>query len=89
MRARPGDLHPKTPAGAEGSSYPDQFWCSPPEPMQRSLRQRLNEHAAARWPGLADIHVRYRAGFAYVDGHLPAGDVLKLCRLRFTRRVHA
>lgn len=50
---------------------------NPPESMQRSLRQRLNEHAAARWPALAGIDVRYRSGFAYVDGRLPDGDVLK------------
>jgi hypothetical protein len=61
---------------------------NPPESMQRSLRQRLNEHAAARWPALAGIDVRYRSGFAYVDGRLPDGDVLKLCRLRFTGRLH-
>jgi hypothetical protein len=61
---------------------------NPPESMQRSLRQRLNKHAAARWPALAGIEVRYRAGFAYVDGRLPDGAVLKLCRLRFTGRLH-
>jgi hypothetical protein len=61
---------------------------NPPESMQRSLRQRLNEHAAARWPALAGIEVRHRAGFAYVDGRLPDGEVLKLCRLRFTGRLH-
>ncbi len=61
---------------------------NPLESMQRSLRQRLNEHAGARWPALAGIEMRYRAGFAYVDGRLPDGDVLKLCRLRFTAGLH-
>src|SRR4051794_23429204 len=27
--------------------------------------------------------MRYRAGFAYVDGVLPDGEVLQLCRLRY------
>ncbi|WP_405883224.1 hypothetical protein OG762_34515 [Streptomyces sp. NBC_01136] len=38
---------------------------SPPESMQHHLRQRLNTHAQARWPQLARIDVRFRAGFAY------------------------
>jgi hypothetical protein len=32
---------------------------------------------------LADIQVRFRASFAYVDGRLPNGEVLPLCRLRY------
>ena len=61
---------------------------NPPESMQVNLRQRLNRHAKARWPALAGIDVRYRAGFAYLDGRLPGGEVLKLCRLRFNGVMH-
>jgi hypothetical protein len=61
---------------------------SPPESMQRHLRQRLKEHAQARWPPLADVNTRYRAGFAYIDGILPGGQVLQLCRLRFGGVLH-
>lgn len=48
----------------------------------------IREHAESRWPALARIEVRFRAGFAYVDGVLPAGQVLKLCRLRFHGVLH-
>lgn len=48
-----------------------------------SLNQRLRAHARHHWPALADIGVRHRAGFAYIDGHLPDGTVLPLCRLRY------
>jgi hypothetical protein len=29
------------------------------------------------------VRMRYRAGFAYIDGVLPDGEVLQLCRLRY------
>ncbi len=61
---------------------------NPPESMQHHLRARLNEHAGQRWPALARVEVRYRAGFAYVDGVLPSGQALKLCRLRFHGALH-
>lgn len=54
-----------------------------PTSTQTSLRQRLTERARERWPQLAQVQVRYRAGFAYVDGVLAGGDQLKLCRLRY------
>jgi hypothetical protein len=55
----------------------------PPESTKTSLRQRLTEHARTRWPNLAQVTVRYRSNFAYIDGHLPDGTVLPLCRLRY------
>ncbi|WP_434592928.1 hypothetical protein [Streptomyces sp. A5-4] len=61
---------------------------NPPESMQHSLRQRLNDHARNRWPQLAGVKVRYRAGFAYVEGELTDGECLPLCRLRFTGVLH-
>lgn len=53
-----------------------------------SLQQRLRAHAAYRWPDLRDVEVRYRAGFAYVDGLLADGQVLRLCRLRYVGSAH-
>ena len=32
---------------------------------------------------LADVNVRFRAAFAYVEGALADGEVLKLCLLRY------
>jgi hypothetical protein len=55
----------------------------PPESTKNSLRQRLARRARERWPQLASLTVRHRAQFAYVDGHLPDGQVLPLCRLRY------
>lgn len=54
-----------------------------PDSTKTSLRQRLAAHAQARWPALADLDVRYRAGFAYVTGQLADGESLPLCRLRY------
>jgi hypothetical protein len=60
----------------------------PPEPTKTSLRQRLTAHAHQRWPQLADVAVRYRGAFAYVDGQLPDGTTLPLCRLRYSGTAH-
>lgn len=54
-----------------------------PESTKRSLPQRLDQRARERWPDLAAVKVRYRAGFAYVDGVLANGEQLPLCRLRY------
>jgi hypothetical protein len=56
---------------------------TPPASTKTSLSQRLSQHARSRWPALATVQVRFRAQFAYVDGHLPDGEVLPLCRLRY------
>lgn len=56
---------------------------SPPPSTKSSLTQVLTGHARAHWPQLSDLHVRFRAGFAYVDGELADGEVLPLCRLRY------
>jgi hypothetical protein len=55
----------------------------PPASTKTSLGQRLSERARTRWPTLTRIEVRFRGQFAYVDGHLPDGEVLPLCRLRY------
>ena len=48
-----------------------------------SLAQRLNERRRKRWPELSEIRLRFRGAFAYVDGVLEDGDVLRLCRLSY------
>ena len=42
----------------------------------------LQDRSTARWPDLTELRLRYRSGFAYVDGVLADGDVVNLCRLR-------
>lgn len=60
----------------------------PPESTKASLTSRLNTHARARWPALAGVDVRFRAGFAYVDGRFHDGTTTKLCRLRYGGSAH-
>jgi hypothetical protein len=55
-----------------------------PDSTKNSLHLRLVQRARERWPDLRDVRMRYRAGFAYVDGVLPDGQVIPLCRLRYT-----
>ena len=54
-----------------------------PDSTKTSLQQRLSERARDRWPDLDHGSVRFRAGFAHLTGHLPDGDTLPLCRLRY------
>jgi hypothetical protein len=54
-----------------------------PESTKVSLGQRLRDRQQARWPALARVRTRFRGRFAYVDGELPDGEVLSLCRLRY------
>jgi hypothetical protein len=54
-----------------------------PESTKISLGQRLRDRQRERWPGLATVQVRFRGRFTYVAGHLPDGQVLPLCRLRY------
>jgi hypothetical protein len=56
---------------------------TPPTSTKTSLGQRLSERARNRWPALTRVEIRFRGQFAYIDGHLPDGDVLPLCRLRY------
>lgn len=60
----------------------------PPESTKTSLRQRLTARARDRWPQLTDVTVRYRGAFAYIDGQLPDGTTLPLCRLRYGGSAH-
>lgn len=54
-----------------------------PDSTKNSLHWRLADRARERWPDLAEVRMRYRAGFAYIDGALGDGQVLPLCRLRY------
>ena len=56
---------------------------SPPPSTKTSLGQKLRARARDRWPQLAGVDVRFRGKFAYVTGHLPGGQDLPLCRLRY------
>jgi len=56
---------------------------TPPASTKTSLTQRLSQHAHRRWPALAHVEVRFRAKFAHVNGQLPDGHSLPLCRLRY------
>ena len=49
-----------------------------PDSTKASLHQRLIEHSRERWPQLSEIRLRYRAGFAYIDGVLADDGVLRL-----------
>jgi hypothetical protein len=49
---------------------------------------RLRTRARQRWPQLASIALRHRANFSYIDGVLPDGTTLKLCRLRYSGSAH-
>jgi hypothetical protein len=61
---------------------------APPESTKANLRSRLNSHAHTQWPALDGIEIRYRTNFAYIDGRLPNGTILKLCRLRYGGSAH-
>ena len=54
-----------------------------PDSTKNSLHWRLADHARERWPDLAEVRMRYRANFAYVDGLIADGPVIPLCRLRY------
>ena len=49
----------------------------------KRLGQRLSDRARQRWPALDRVNVRFRGAFAYIDAHLPDGEIMPLCRLRY------
>ena len=61
---------------------------APPPSTKANLTTRLNDHARAHWPALDRVDVRFRANFAYVDGKVHDGTILKLCRLRYSGSAH-
>lgn len=56
---------------------------TPPESTKYSLHHRLTTRARQRWPQVADVDVRFRGAFAYVEAHLVDGTVQPLVRLRY------
>jgi hypothetical protein len=56
---------------------------TPASSTKASLTSRVNDRARHRWPQLSAVQVRFRGGFAYLDGQLPDGETLPLCRLRY------
>ena len=56
---------------------------TPPASTKTSLTQRVTARARDRWPALAEVVVRFRGQFAYLDAQLPDGQVMPLCRLRY------
>ena len=57
---------------------------TPPASTKTSLTQRLNARARDRWPVLTRVDVRVRGQFADIDGQLTDGEMLSLCRLRYS-----
>jgi hypothetical protein len=55
----------------------------PAESTKTSLRQRLTHHVQTHGPALDAVNMRYRGVFACIDGQLPVGVTLPLCRLRY------
>jgi hypothetical protein len=68
-----------TPRRGKDEAMPKKI----PDSTKNSLHWRLADRAHERWPDLAEVRMRCRANFAYVDGVLPDGQVLRLCRLRY------
>lgn len=56
---------------------------TPPESTKSSLSHRVHARARERWPALTHLNVRFRGGFAYINGDLPDGTTQPLCRLRY------
>src|SRR4051794_27504457 len=54
---------------------------APPDSTKRSLRYRLITRTCERWPQLADLTIRHRGQFTYIDGELTDGTTLPLFRL--------
>lgn len=60
----------------------------PSPPASTRSSPPTTAHARAQWPELGRVEVRFRRSFAYVDGHLPDGAILPLCRLRYGGSAH-
>jgi hypothetical protein len=56
---------------------------TPPTSTKTSLAQRVNLRARKRWPLITEIGVRFHGQFAYLTAHLPDGEIMPLCRLRY------
>lgn len=54
-----------------------------PDGARRALTRRLEARRQERWPELAELTIRYRGAFAYIEGATSNDDPLALCRLRY------
>jgi hypothetical protein len=54
-----------------------------PQSTKDGLERRLTVHARTRWPQVAELRLRYRAAFAWIDAELPDGELVPLIRLRY------
>jgi hypothetical protein len=54
-----------------------------PQTTKDHLEHRLAVRARTRWPKVAQLRVRYRAAFAWIDAELPDGELIPLIRLRY------
>jgi hypothetical protein len=61
---------------------------NPPESTKSSVRQRLAARARERWPVLAQVNVRFRGAFAYIEARLADDTIQPLCRLRYIGRAN-
>jgi len=59
-----------------------------PESTKASVHHRLAARARERWPDIAELHVRHRAAFTYVEATTTDGTTLPLCRLRYVGSAH-
>jgi hypothetical protein len=55
----------------------------PSKRVKTAMADHLDFHASQRWPQLEEVTVRWHGSFGYVTAHLPDGDELPLCRLRY------
>jgi len=56
---------------------------TPPDSTKRSPRSRVITRTRERWPDLADLTIRHRGRFVYVDGGPRDETTLPLFRLRY------
>lgn len=56
-----------------------------PESTQHSLTYKLKAHAAANWPAVTGLSIRFHGRFVYVTAILPSGDEQPLMRLRYNQ----
>jgi len=55
----------------------------PPARLKTLLAGQLDFYASQRWPQLDEVTIRWHGGHGYLTAHLPGGDHLPLCRLRY------
>jgi hypothetical protein len=82
-RSADGGRHAARSMISPDSLGQDRSMAKIPTSTQTSLWQRLTRHSRQRWPQIAEVQTRYRAGFAYIDAVLADGEPVRLCRLRY------